>query len=529
MKWKWFAAVVLGLVLVPFLWAEGGKEPPATGRGPLKISVFTMENRNPDWPLSKAVPILQEVQKRANVELQFQPATDSQMKTTLQTRLAAGTDLPDMVYLVNFTNDELYTLAKQGLIIELTDLMPKYAPNFMKVIAENPDLKPSITAPDGKMYWFDTFSKVEPEIYTGLWLRRDFLKNVGITKLPDTTDEFYDDIKKMHDGDSNGDGKQNEIFLPYQWWQFEWGIPTAFGVKNVDWNVGDDGKVYLGRLTPEYKDFLTFANKLYANKLTDPDVVTITWDNFIAKYQEQNIVVGAVNAPRALLWNKQNSNHGNSDPVFLPPLQSPRGKRIAVRSNTGGFPWAITKNSKNVQGVLKFVNYLFSDEGRTMVNWGLEGVHYTKGADGKLTRSQAYKDGIAKDPVNYPASQGFGFQGAIPYATVLNTQQWADLNIEGFKQAGVNPQELIDVVNMYKKVAVPDFPSIILTADESTAYQGLGTDWKNYIDEMAQKFFMGVEPLSNFDDFVKKANDLGATKATAIWQGAYNRWKSVNK
>jgi putative aldouronate transport system substrate-binding protein len=50
------------------------------------------------------------------------------------------------------------------------------------------------------------------------------------------------------------------------------------------------------------------------------------------------------------------------------------------------------------------------------------------------------------------------------------------------------------------------------------------TDVETYRDEMLLKFIMGVEPIENFDKYVKKIQSMGIEDATKIQQAALERF-----
>ncbi|MNW19499.1 hypothetical protein D3C71_2195180 [compost metagenome] len=50
------------------------------------------------------------------------------------------------------------------------------------------------------------------------------------------------------------------------------------------------------------------------------------------------------------------------------------------------------------------------------------------------------------------------------------------------------------------------------------------TDIQTYQDEMLLKFIMGVEPIDNFDSYVKKIKSMGIDDAIKIQQGALERF-----
>ena len=80
-----------------------------------------------------------------------------------------------------------------------------------------------------------------------------------------------------------------------------------------------------------------------------------------------------------------------------------QGQGIATAWGVG-----ITTACKDPVRAIKFLDYLCSDEGQVLINWGIEGVNYTLDADGRRVRS-AEEVARAESDVNYTAETGVGF------------------------------------------------------------------------------------------------------------------------
>src|SRR5699024_12280130 len=94
---------------------------------------------------------------------------------------------------------------------------------------------------------------------------------ISIDELQETKYEIYELLKRIRDEDSNGNGEKDEIPLHDvemdsigQWFM------AAFGVKDQG-IIEDDGEVKYGAITDGYKEYLKYMNKLYDEKLLDPE------------------------------------------------------------------------------------------------------------------------------------------------------------------------------------------------------------------------------------------------------------------
>ena len=67
-------------------------------------------------------------------------------------------------------------------------------------------------------------------------------------------------------------------------------------------------------------------------------------------------------------------------------------------------------------------------------------------------------------------------------------------------------------------------PLVTPTADETTESAQLMSEVNKYADQMIVKFITGVEPISKFDDYVKKLNEYGLPRVLKIQNKALDRY-----
>ncbi len=69
------------------------------------------------------------------------------------------------------------------------------------------------------------------------------------------------------------------------------------------------------------------------------------------------------------------------------------------------------------------------------------------------------------------------------------------------------------------------FPLVYLTTDEQKKVNTIEVDLKSYVQQMEAKFITGVEPLSNWDNYVETVQKMNTEEYVEIYQQAYDRWK----
>ena len=155
--------------------------------------------------------LFKEMEEMTNIHFNFNtpPAANYQEAKNLA---FASQQLPDVFFNAGLTPDDEVTYGGQGYLVPLEGLIEKYAPNFNKLMNDNPEIKKSITTVDGHIYALPLIID-EPRAFvpSRLWLNGDWMESLGIMTEPTTTDELYELLKRFKNEDPNKNGKNDEI------------------------------------------------------------------------------------------------------------------------------------------------------------------------------------------------------------------------------------------------------------------------------------------------------------------------------
>ena len=172
---------------------------------PFTLVFATADNPDISNSYTRNLPAFQELEKRTGISVKFEVTPADQYNTTMQTRLAAAKDLPDLIRLP----DDPIRYAKGGLIIPLDDLIGSYAPSIL--IFSGKARRCTMTAPDGAIYTLSAVVDARSMVnLNGLGMRKDWLETLNLEE-PDTIDQWFDVLMAFKEGDPNGNGKKDEI------------------------------------------------------------------------------------------------------------------------------------------------------------------------------------------------------------------------------------------------------------------------------------------------------------------------------
>lgn len=524
---KRLLAIALVLVLAFSLFAQGSKEAakPQTasagfvydGNGPITdldgqhLSVLAQNSYYSTVDLRQAA-IIKEVQKAANVTIDWTLIDPTNYTDAVSPMLASGTDLPDIVLLPTLDPNQQYS--SSGMFVALDnyfDLMP----NFTKWLAENPEIKASLTASDGHIYYVPT-TNVTRNYQPVLMYNYKWLADAGFD-VPDTLDELLEVIRYYNSHDMNGNGKKDEIglsltsgFLPYM-------FGPAFGLNFTSSDgffAKDDGTVVYAQATPEYKEYLTFLNSMYKEGLLEVEFTTLTRDQIIERFaQDRTGITFDFGWQSSMTYSPQLPYYDGTmatGVVLEKPVSGPN-EGFYVGRNAIGLIYGVSAESDKIELAVKFLDYAMSEKNQEMYVWGIEGESYTVEADGSKKYTAKASDNNWLQSLGINPAQVFPAQQSVEATDALVAKWHADQD---------------DVVATYVK---SPWPFIYSTEDEASVVSMFMVDIQTYVDEMAIAFITGTTPLSEYDAYVSALNRMNLPELLKVKQAQWDRYaKAMN-
>lgn len=476
----------------------------------VKMNLTVLRHEHPSQPLNSNAPALKQIEKVTGVKIDLQGVPLSDYETKKKTLISTNR-IPDVIY-VNLM--DLQDYAHTGMFLDLTPYLDKMQ-NFKKAMEKNPEVNK--VKVDGKLYGFPNLDRTD--MYYGQlpMIRSDVLKDLNLP-MPTSFEELYQTLKKMKAANPNS--------YP---WTMRWGtsgnvpfLGYAFGTGYATYYEPSKDKYQFGPLYPEFKNLLTYLKQMYDEKLLDPNYATNT-----AQQWQENLSSGkslffydnnsfAVNFNRALQQKNPNAKFD-----AIPVMKNDSGQRRNFRYPSGHLKefYAISSKVKNPEKVVEFFDWLYSEEGADITNYGVPGEHFTRTKDGvKLNQKLVDQFKDKQEPTwGLLSYLGTGFQGFSLYSdqTIFqDTSQdmitWGDL-VKKQADQGLFQTNPLD----------PPFKS-----DETEKLKQLKTKVETVASQNMDKFIMGDRPLSDYDNFVKELTDAGAKEIEKIYNNAYERFKT---
>ena len=435
----------------------------------------------------------------------------TEYQTVMSTRIASNSNLPDVMM---DPGGSVSTLMNGSVFARLNDLIDAYGPNISRILGENPALVAEMYTPDGSLCALPTRVFTMQNYSTNpmcFMVRRDWMKKVGITDEPTTIEEWHALLQAFREKDPNGNGEKDET--PFctnlgmmRAFSEAWGLDplTDFDVK--------DGQVRYQWTTEEARDFIATMAQWYAEGLIAPDYLTDR--NLDARHLENQTGASFMWAASNCSWQNTNNTTPGTDWNLVPPPRNvytgeegflPVSAKDLYSSKT-----LITTVNDKAELAVKYLNYLWSDEGTMYTCMGVEGDSYVYNENGEPVFTEKIQDGGNW----YANTKAYGLEAPICHVTnhaFCKAQIAAYSDEINAKAASVLP---------YIRVSMPSY---MASEEEDMVISIVYTDIKTYADEMINKFITGSEPMDRFDSFVGKIESMGLAEVVAVKQAQYDR------
>lgn len=456
----------------------------------------------------------QELERKTGIKVEYlHPAVG--LASEQFSLLMTSNNIPDIV-VSNWHGYGGQQALDDGVIQPLNEIMDKWAPNYKKVLEQMPEVSKMLKTDNGNYYAFG-FIREDKALgtYGGPIVRADWLKKVGMD-IPKTIDDW----EKMLTAFKNEIGAESPFMLVNSDGPFRAGlISGAFGVTD-DFYL-DDGVVKYGPVQSGYKDFVTLMKSWYEKGLLDQNFAgadgkiltnAILNGKTGATYQLAGGGIGAWLNNQKALGNEEFDLVGVPYPVLnegdVPKFSQMDWQYTPLRA------WAISRDCKNVELAARLLDYGYSDEGYLLFNYGTEGKTYEM-QDGK----PVFTDFALNNP------DGTSFSEILTRYTLCSSSGPALQSLEVTNATRSYPQQNEAIANWKESEAAEHLmPMVSFTQEESDELGSIIVDLNTYQDEMLYGFIMGTEDIGNWDVYLERMEQIGASKAVKVYQQAVERY-----
>ena len=453
-----------------------------------------------DWETNR---FFQRMQERTGIVLELREHADAEGWDRRKQEIAAGEDLPDVLFKAQLTPAETMAMAAGGILIDLKPYLPEYAPDLWKILQEHPDYLEAVTLPDGTIPALPAVSELPNNDL--MWINSAWLKNLHLD-VPATADELTETLRAFRTGDPNRNGRADEIPLTFvSMWELRF-LGHAFGLNDNDYYIHvEDGKVSSGLRTDENRAFLTWLNQLWTENLLDHSGF-VTMDS-LRQITDGNAAIpyGVLlsSSPLTVVPSSALNQYSVLEPLTWNGKQTYRDLLGPVTRGT----FALTRACREPEKMVAWVNTLYTREGSLLLQVGQEGEEYFWTEDGTWDW-MADMETVAKEVLpNSTLSDGGVAPGII------------ELDFQSRYTDPATVRMIREMAAVREKCSMP-YPLVFLSAEDAARAAALQAEIAPFAEERMAAFVTGDVPLTddNWEAFVRGLEERGLDEMTAIWQ-----------
>lgn len=461
--------------------------------------------------------VLQYAEEKTGVNLSFMLQSVTTANDSFNLLVASG-DYPDM-----FQNASSYytggmdKAVQDEVLLDLTDLVPEYAPNYNALIHSDDATLLSVSTSTGKMVEISRILADYVKPSTGLVVRQDWLDDLNMD-VPVTLDDFHDMLVAFRDEK----GAVEPLGLGYTGILDGDEICSAFDVNGVyaafmgsyPFYAVDD-QVKFGWAEDNFKEYLTLMNQWYGEGLIGKD--------FYIENTGHGIDTGKTTSGQCGVWlhdyfqmelvESQMTEAGADVRAIAAPVKE-AGQTLHFQGKktlNGGFGWAISTDCQQPELALQYTDFFFTEEGSTLCNYGVEGegMEYDENGEPRYTEL-VYNNpehSMRETQVMYTLTIG-------PFVEVetRGDQAYSEKAIEARDIWGTN---IDDAYSM---------PDVELSAEQATEFAGIMGDLMTYASGKITEFIIGTDSLNNWDQYVDQLKGFQVDRVVEIYQDVYDAY-----
>ena len=385
-----------------------------------------LSGANPSNQANNAVADVIKEKTGLTIKVEFVETTPANKLTSI---FAMGKNMPSVIMCPYYGTDageskQLKMAAKDGLLLpwdpylsEDSNLRDAFtvglAQDFIERGMKAEEFK-------GKNYILPMHTAATPEDETNwgytVYGRKDILEALQVDpKEINSSEDLYELAKKIRDGnfkDVNG-----QKVIPASCWQNGWAYEVflnSFKPRQFTSILEDEkGNLSWLGMTELIEQEAKFMNKMLNEGLFDKEAFTQSDAVAVSKY-----ISGSVGLTGAHYMGIQNqleytlyAEHPEMRYIPLGPILDANGKAYMpetyrMEGVMGGPCMVMTKDCKYPEQVVKYLEFINSEEGKRLVYYGIEGKDWIE-KDGKIKMTQEYFDGIDADS-KYGINRGIG-------------------------------------------------------------------------------------------------------------------------
>lgn len=418
------------------------------------------------------------------------------------TMMAEG-DVPDLTWMNSYMS-AYRQLGIDGAYINIYDYLDMM-PN-VEAYMNDPESAKDISRyliEEGVLYALPLRLEGDVAPYAFLY-RKDIFEEHGLS-FPTNQEEFVATLRKLKELYPDSQPFiMRQMTTPNiagaQAFGYLWGASHVNqGAFSTIFTLDENGNYFMAQQSLAYKEMAQFFNELTAEGLMHRTSMTVDTAGWMEAFASDTSFITYDKTDRINMINRTGQSLKDyflvsaADPfnfgTYAETAEVVTTSRTSGVGSGSGYFYCIGDNA-NLENTLKYVDWLFSEQGRVLTNWGIEGVSWEWVDEEAGTRQ--YIDGFL-DSVGGRTKSCLGAAALIGYR-----------DYEAYVAAlDENEREALNMAQQYRGKA-PANHLLHFNDDEQFLYDTYGTACYNYAMAEWSKFVLGQRDFSEWDQVVEE-------------------------
>lgn len=462
---------------------------------------------------------MQELEARTGVHVETTEVNFFTASEQYNVMLASG-DYPDLLKNVgSYYSTGLAGALADEIIVDLTDDLAEYAPNYDYMIHSNAAQTPYFLTDGMVLQFMGTYESFVNN--QGLVVRKDWLEECDL-EVPETYDQLHDVLVAFKDkyDCSTAIYMNNNCTITTLTEGYNVATYNVSGTGGAGGSGAglpyfvDDGVVKCSFLEDGYRDYLKMLNSWYDEGLMDRDFVSIEYDPF------SSYLSGQITSDQMGVWCTSGEGIDNyTVPVacMASPVQNEGDMQhlteIALAPADDITAVSISANCQETELAMQWLDYWFSEDGILLYNFGLEGVDYELDENS----TPLFTEAVVNNEFSLSASNYMRCRcafGTMPSLMLRYRSAYLNSDL-------VNEAWDVWTSNLDGTMAISS--NVTMTTEQKEAEGYKAGDIITYANQMIAQFAIGEADIdSQWDEFVSALKEMGIDECVELEQAAYD-------
>ncbi|MBR2038552.1 MAG: extracellular solute-binding protein [Lachnospiraceae bacterium] len=500
---------------------------------PITIKVSGIQGNTTDWKNTEMVKYIEE---NLGIKMECEPYPADAFSAQYALMLSTNS-MPDLIINATIDKGQVNMDGEDGYWLDISQYLD-IMPNFAAALEENPEWAAYQYAAGGAIYGLNRVNPGELSNASGQIYYNKALVEAVYPDPIETIDDFYEALVAVKA--AYPDKIPFAItFDAMPAYRADIILRNAFGIHYNDNSymlvADENGKVSLGDISDENREYLKWLNKLYDEGLLSKEGFTLTSNEYRAKEDAGEFIFWADTSLR----HSQNKISNNVDDYgIIAALSSdmePETTYILGNGITTNARIFVSAETEYPEAICRLIDFLCTEEGKELATVGVEGVHFEYVDDGygnMVQKAEAFADLNNYETLSAWQQQKVTIYQGMALFWNYSNNFWDDVDTATAQKMAQDENQytvfsarqklaLDEVDNVYKAPA-----PLTYTAEETEERATMYTDLINYLKTSKVSFITGEFDVNDdkaWESHLSKVNDMGYERLMEIEQAAWDR------